>query len=251
MTGLGALLKKEIKEQVRTHRLLIVAGIFLFFGLTTPLTLKYLPEIIRMTGTAVPIDIPAPKAVDSLIEFAGTIGQLGVLVTVLIAMGAVANEIKRGTAVITLSKQVTHSAFVTSKLIAMSLTFLASLAVSSLFCYGYTVWLIGPSDALAYTELTLLLGLFLIFCLAVTTMFSSMFKSSLAAGGVGIGVIIALALFSTIPRFGDYLPGQLLNWGNNLINGAGANYWGALGVTVALIAVCLYLAQWALKRKEM
>ncbi len=251
MTGLGALLKKEIKEQVRTHRLLIVAGIFLFFGLTTPLTLKFLPQIMQMTGPSVPIQMPTMHALDSLLEYTSTIGQLGVLITALIAMGSVANEMRRGTAAIVLSKQVTRAAFVTSKLIAMSLTFLVSLVIASLFCYGYSVWLLGSANALAFIGQNLLLGLFLIFCLAVTTLFSCCYKNPLAALGMGFVVIVVLALFSTLPYIGGYFPGSLLTWGNNLINGTGASYWGALGVTIVLIALCLYLAQWTLKRKEL
>ena len=51
MTGFLPLLKKELKEQLKTHKLLIVGCIFLFFGLTTPLMLKYLPEILKFAGT--------------------------------------------------------------------------------------------------------------------------------------------------------------------------------------------------------
>jgi ABC-2 type transport system permease protein len=58
MMGFGPLLKKEIVEQLRTHRLLIVGVIFLFFGLTTPLLLYYMPEIMQMAGVANSIEIP-------------------------------------------------------------------------------------------------------------------------------------------------------------------------------------------------
>ena len=63
MTGLGALLRKELLEQIRTYRLLIVGGVFVFFGLTTPLMLKYLPQIIKLAGTEIPMEIPPPTAV--------------------------------------------------------------------------------------------------------------------------------------------------------------------------------------------
>jgi ABC-2 type transport system permease protein len=93
--------------------------------------------------------------------------------------------------------------------------------------------------------------LFLLFCLAVTLLFSSVFKSSLAAGGLAIAVIIAQAVISTIPYIGDYLPGKLLSWGNNILTGSGDSYWWALAVTVILIGLCLYFAQMILKYKEM
>lgn len=251
MKGFVPLLKKELKEQVRTYKLVIVGGIFLFFGITTPLLLKYLPEIIRLTGEQVPIEIPLPTAVQSLAEYAGTVGQVGLLMAVLVAMGSVANELRHGTVVMTLSKPVSRAAFTTAKLVAVSLTFLVSLAAASALSFAYTLWLIGGASVAAFTGLNLLLGLFLVFCMAVTLLFSSFFKSSLAAGGLAIAVLITQAILSTLPLIGDYMPGKLLGWGTNLLAGVGDSYWWALAVTVAVIALCLYLSQRSLKNRDL
>ena len=252
MNGLGALLKKEINEQLRTYRLVVVAGVFLLFGITTPLMLKYLPEIIKLAGAGdqLPVEIPPPTAVQSLVEYSGTVGQIGVLVAVLVAMGAIANELQRGTAVITLSKPVTRAAFVTAKWIAMSSTFLVSLAAASAICFAYTVWLIEPADAMSFFYLNLLLAVFLVFCLAVTLFFSSLFRSSLAAGGISIAVLVAQAGFSVLPVVGDYMPGKLLGWGNALFAGS-QSYWWAFGITIAATVLSLYFAQRSLRKKEM
>ena len=43
-----ARLKKEIREQLKLYRLVIVGGIFVFFGISDPIMLKYLPEILKM-----------------------------------------------------------------------------------------------------------------------------------------------------------------------------------------------------------
>jgi ABC-2 type transport system permease protein len=85
--GLVPLLKKEIKEQWRTYRLVVVGGIFLIFGISTPLMLKYLPEILELAGEGLTIEMPPPTAAQSLAEYAGTIGQVGALIAVLVAMG--------------------------------------------------------------------------------------------------------------------------------------------------------------------
>lgn len=244
MTGIFPLLKKELMEQLRTYKLLIVGVIFLFFGITTPLTLKYLPEIIELAGgSGFEIAIPPPTGVQSLLEYAGTVGQIGVLLAVLMAMGSIANERKNGTAVITLSKPVRRAAFVNAKMIGSALTFLASLFAASLFCYGYTVWLIGDADLLAFVGQNILIALFLVFCLAVTLLFSSVFRSSLAAGGISLGLLIGQAGLSAIPRIGDFFPGKLLSWGNSLLMGESNSCWAALIITTVLIIVCLYLSQ--------
>ena len=251
MKGLAPLLKKELREQVRNYRFLIVGGIFLLFGITTPLTLRYLPEILRLAGEDILIDVPPPTAVQSLGEYASTIGQVGLLLAVLMAMGSIANELRQGTAAMTLSKPVSRAAFVGAKLTATSLTFLVSLGVASVFCFAYTVWLIEGASTWAFVGLNLLLGLFLVFCLAVTLLFSSFFKSPLAAGGVSIAVLIGQAALSAVPLIGDYMPGKLLAWGANLLDGQGDSYWWALALSVAAIGLCLYLAQRLLMNRDM
>ena len=44
------LLRKELLESVRTFRLPVVAGLFLFVGLSSPVLARYLPEIIELAG---------------------------------------------------------------------------------------------------------------------------------------------------------------------------------------------------------
>jgi ABC-2 type transport system permease protein len=250
MTGFMPLLKKEITEQIKTYRLLIVGGVFLFFAILDAVTLKFLPEILKMSGETIDITMPPVTPVQSLAEYAGNVGQIGVLVVILVAMGMVANERRHGTALLTLSKPVTPLAFVTAKLCAVSLTLFVSVAVASLVSFGYTTWLFGASSVAAFTGQILLMILFLILCAAVTVLFSSFYRNSLAAGGITILIIIVQGIFSSFPWVGPYLPGKLLGWGTNLISGKPDAYWGALGVTVAGIVLCLYFAQHRLKNEE-
>jgi ABC-2 type transport system permease protein len=252
MKGFAPLFKKEIREQFKLYRLVIVGSIFLFFGLSAPISLKYLPDLLKMAGDGgLQIQLPVPTAAMSFSSYAGNIGQIGALVAVLVGMGCIANELKSGTAVLTLSKPVSRSAFVVTKLLALSLTFMVSLTIASLVCLGYTVWLIQDAAILPYLGLNVMLGLFLVFCLSVTVFFSSLFKSSLEAGGTALGVIILQAIISAIPVIGKYMPGKLLDWGNNLLIGSDLSYWWALGITVAAIGASMYFAQHLLKKRDL
>jgi ABC-2 type transport system permease protein len=250
MKGLTPLLKKEIKEQIKTHRLLIVGGVFLCFGLMAPLLQYFMPQILKMASEQVVVEIPPATSLTSFTDFASYFGQFGILIAVLVAMGAIANELKHGTALITLSKPVSSGAFVFSKFVAISLTLLVSQAVAAIFCFGYTVWLIGEAAVLPFLWMNLLMALFLIFCLALTIVFSSLFKSSLAAGGIAVGTTFTLGFLSSLPVIGEYLPSKIIGWGVNLLGGTGETYWGALVVTVVGVFVCLYSSQRILKRKE-
>ena len=251
MTGLIPLIIKEIREQLRTYKLVIVGGVFLFFGISTPFLLKYMPHILELLEEQLVIEIPPPTAIQSLAEYASTIGQVGLLIAVLMAMGAISSEMRNGTAIMTLSKPVGRGAFVSAKLIALSLNFLVSLLVASAVCLAYTVWLIEGTSVVAFAGLNLLLALFLVFCLAVTLLCSSFFRSSLAAGGVAIAILIAQAGLSAMPVIGDYMPGKLLGWGINILASRPESYWGALAVTVAVIGLCVYMAQKVLRNKDL
>ena len=250
MTGLNALLKKELKEQFKTYRLLIIAGVFLFFGLSTPLMLKYLPELIKLAGEDIVIDLPPPTALQALGEYTDTVVQVGVLVAVLVAMGAVARERERGTAAMVLSKPVGRGAFVLAKLMALSLSFIVALGLASTACYIYTVLLLGEVDALAFLGSNLLLALFFILCLAVTLLFSSLFKNHLAAGGVALAALIGQTVMAQLPWIGEYTPGSLISWGSRLLSGDALSAWGAVVVSLAVVVACLSLSRLVLKRKE-
>lgn len=251
MRGFKALLKKELWEQLKTYKLYIIGGVFLFFGFSTPLMLKYLPEILELAGEDIIIDIPPPTAVQALGEYSATIVQIGILIAVLMAMGAIAQERSKGTAMMTLSKPVSRSAFVTAKLTALSTSFIIALIAGSTACYLYTVTLIEDISVSGFLGQNLLMILLFIFCISVTLFFSSLFKNQLAAGGIALAVLIGQAVASQLPWVGDFIPGQLTGWGSHLLSGDAESAWGAAAVSVALIVLCLYFANRNLQRREM
>jgi ABC-2 type transport system permease protein len=251
MSGLGILTRKELKEQWRTYKLVVVAVIFLFLGLATPLMVKSLPDLIKLAGEEIKIELPPPTAAQAFKEYADTLTQAGVLATILIAMGAIAQERERGTAAMVLSKPVSRSAFVLAKLLAMSVTFGVSLAAAAAGCYLYAVLLFDEAAFFPFAGLNLLMGLFFILCLAVTLLCSSFFKSQLAAGGVALALLIGQALLSGIPGIGRYAPGEIINWGTRMISGDSASAWGAVVTSLGVIILCVLLACSMLRRREL
>ena len=250
MRGFNALLKKELLEQLKTYKLYIIGSIFLFFGFSTPLMLKYLPEILELAGEDIIIDIPPPTAVQALGEYSGTIIQVGILIAVLMAMGAIAQERSKGTAMITLSKPVSRGSFVTAKLTALSTSFVIALIAGSTACYLYTIMLIEDINVSCFLGQNLLMILFFIFCISVTLFFSSLFRNQLAAGGIALAVLIGQAVATQLPWVGDFIPGQLTSWGSHLVSGDAESAWGAVAVSVVLILLCLYFANRNLKHRE-
>jgi ABC-2 type transport system permease protein len=253
MRGFWVLLRKELAEQFRTSKVIIVAAVFLFFGLGTPLLTKYTPELIKAVGTGgITIEMPAPTSGDSLTKYTSTMAQFGVLMAVLVAMGAIAREVEMGTAAMVLSKPVGRLAFILAKLKAEAFTFLVALILGGLACWGYTVLLFGDANATGFLYQNLLLGLFFVLCLGITLLFSSLMTSQLAAGGLALALIILLSVVGSLPWVGRYLPGQLINWGNRLVSKIpGTTEWGAVGVVVLLVALSIYFTWLGLRKKEL
>lgn len=252
MNGFKTLLKKEWMEQIRTFRLLIVSSIFLFFGLLTPVMIKYLPEIIKMAGSDIGvIELPEPTALQSLLEYSSTVLQMGLITAVLVSMGAIAGERSRGTAAMTLSKPAGISAFVTTKLAAISFSFIIGLILGGTGAYFYTWMLIDEGNITGFIGQTALLAVYLIFCITTTLFFSAVFRNSLAAAGVSIAVLLGTSALGAIPWLSRVMPSSLTSWGNHLVGReSGGAEWLALGITLALIGVGVYLAAYILKGKE-
>ena len=249
MASFLVLFRKELRGQLRTYRLLIVVVVFLVFGLGTPLLLKYLHVLIPADEAI--IMPPEFTATDAVKGYLDTLNQVGLIAAILLAMGTVARERESGTAALTLSKPVGSGSFIVAKLAVLALVFGIGIAVGAIGCYIYTVILFENPGGLNFVLANLVGWLYLLFCLAVTVMYSSFFKSQLAAGGLALVTLVALAGTAGLPVMEDYSPGALVGWAQGIATGSGANVWGALAVSLALIALTTIMGWQVFKKKEL
>ena len=129
--GYAVLLRKELREAQRTNRLLIVGAIYLFFGISSPLLAKYLPDLLKgQLPGGIQIQIPPPTAADAVDQFIKNLGNT-IFVAILLTMGAVAREKERGTAAFVMTKPVGRAAFLAAKFSALALIFLLGLALAA------------------------------------------------------------------------------------------------------------------------
>lgn len=245
--------RKELMEQWRSYRLLIVAVVLVAFGLLSPLTAKYTPELMKLipNGEAIAALIPPPTAVDSVAQYVKNLSQFSILLALLVTMGSVAHEKERGTAGMMLVKPLPRWAFLAAKFAALGLVFATSLAVAAVGCYYYTLILFEPLRIGPWVVLNLLLLVFVMVYVALTLMSSVLAKSQAAAGGLAFALLMVLAIPGALPKVGEYLPGQLINWGMGLMAGSDASAWPALWVSLGLIIGALTLAWLAFERQEL
>jgi ABC-2 type transport system permease protein len=246
-------LRKELFEQWRTYRFLIVAAVMILFGLISPLLAKVTPELLKSIPDMPPglaEAIPVPSLADAVGQYVKNMSQFGILLALLMSMGSVVQEKERGTAAMMLTRQVSRETFVLTKFAALALTFTVSLALAALACWYYTYLLFGALEWGPWLALNaLMLVVFLVY-VAVSLLCSVLARTQAAAAGLAFGALILIGGLGALPRIGDYLPGRLFGWGMGLVLGGGEPAWEAVGVAILLIVIALGAAIFIFRRQE-
>jgi ABC-2 type transport system permease protein len=247
-------LRKEITEQWRTKRLLIVAAVLVIFGLSSPLLAKVTPDLLKSIPDMPPglADlIPKPTLAEAVGQYVKNMSQFGVLLAVLMSMGVVTQEKERGTAALMLTHPVSRPTFLLAKFTALTLTFTASLAVAALGCWYYTLLLFEALPWGPYLALNgLMLVVFLVY-VAVTLFCSTLARTQGAAAGLAFTALVVVAGVGSLPRLAEYFPGQLFAWGGTLALGGEASSLPALWISLGLILVSLAASWLIFRRQEM
>jgi ABC-2 type transport system permease protein len=254
MRVFGVALRKELLEQWRSYRLVIVGAVLLVFGFASPLLAKYGPEMIRLAlpeGDAILQLIPEPTTADAVSQYIKNISQFGILLAVLMTMGSVAQEKDKGTAALMLVKPLPRAVFLAAKMVALGLTFATGIVLAGVACYYYTMLVFEALSLSAWLALNGLLLLFILVYVALTLLCSTLSKSQVVSGALAFGFLVVLSALGAVPRLGDYLPGRLTTWAASLFAGGGGSAWPALAVSVGLIVAALLAAWLVFERQEL
>lgn len=250
---LGVALNKELRYQWRTKRLLVVCGVFLVFGMISPLLAEFTPQLLgSIEGAEQFADlIPEPTVNDAIGQYLKNITQFGFLLAILLGMGAVAAEKEKGTAAMILSKPLPRWAFLGSKFLSQAAVYAIGFALAAVAAYYYTVFLFESIAFLPFVYSNLLLFAWLLVFVAVTLMGSSLGKSTAAAAGWAAVGAVVLLIAGSIPKYGALAPSGLVSWAGQLaLDGPGAPNGGALAMSLVLILVSLVAGLAAFESQE-
>jgi ABC-2 type transport system permease protein len=255
MAGFAVLLGKELLESWRTYRLVVVAGLFLLVGLSSPLLAKYLPEILAAAGgdQFSGLVIATPTAADAVDQLWKNLAQFGAFAAIILAMGAVATEKDRGTAAFVLSKSASRGAFLGAKVVAIAAVLGLSTALACVMGWIYTSILFEPPPLLGWVVMGALAWLGLCAWAAITFLGSTVTGSVAAAAGIGFVALLLLSIVSAVPAITDLTPGGLTEPALALATDGSAGVDIVLPVvsTLVLIGACLALSSWSFRRQEL
>jgi ABC-2 type transport system permease protein len=244
-------LKKELIEAFKTYNLLIMGAVFLIFGIMSPLMAKMMPEILRWAVEADPstagMDLSVlftePKALDAWAQFYSNAGFMGLIVLVVVFSGMLSSEFSKGTLTIILTKGLSRSAAILSKLTSAIVIWTASYAISFLTSWGYTIYFF-PGETLPNVFFAgICLWVFGMFLLTLTALAAALSKTSSIFCMLAVGAAVTvLNLLNLVPQIEKYNPSTLAQSPMSLIaeTVAPGDVYPTLAVAVAgMIALTL------------
>ena len=241
--------KLERLRLIRTHRIWLLLGIFVFFGALGPLTARYLAEIVDRLGAGADVPIPPASPELAMSQFAGNAIQIGLLAVVFVAAAALAFDAKREMAVFLRTRAPVEKLLAPRYVISVAASVL-SLIAGTAVAYAGSAFLIAAPDGAGTVAGTLLVALYLIFVIAVTGMFASIVRGVPATALLSIGSLIVLGLGSLIPAVGRWLPSELVGGFDALIAGGPFIYWPSIATTVVLTTVAVGVSVVRMRNRE-
>lgn len=248
-------LRKELVQQWRTRRVIIVLAVFGLFGMFSPLIAYFIPQVLTLIPGAEMFSglVPEPTAADAMMQYSKNITQFGFILAILLGMSAVAGEKEHGTAALVLSKPLPRWAFISSKLAAQILIYIPGFLLAWIGCYIYTIVLFEELAFSPFAMLNLVLLFWLLPYVAITLLGSTIGNTTTSAAGISFVGVVLLLLSSSIPQIGSLMPGALSAWADVLgIQAAGGLLafgqqaassttaaTGALATSIVITLVCL------------
>ncbi|MGD0863510.1 MAG: ABC transporter permease subunit [Candidatus Limnocylindrales bacterium] len=254
MMGFRVLLLKELREQIRTGRMVAVAAVFVLFGVLGPLTDRYMKDLFDAIGSesgGMTFAVPPPSLLGASTQILKNLSQFGIICALLLAMGSVAWEKERGTAGMIMTKPASRAAFLAAKLVAIAINLAVAVILGCGLAYVYTALLYPEAFPLdGYTAMALLLWWMLVIFAAITLLGSTLTRSAIAAAGIGLVALLVLGIIGTLPVIGPYMPSSLGSPASDLVLGKDPGFiLGPILFNIALVPA-LFGVTWLVFRRQ-
>ena len=243
MKSLYAFTKKEIMDQLRSNKVLVLGIIFIIFGIMNPAIAKLTPWLFeKMSDSLAESGIQVGKVtVDALMSWEQFFKNIpmGLIAFVLLESSIFTKEYQSGTLVLSLTKGLKRHNVVIAKTVVLVLLW----TVCFWMCFGITYvyndfyWDNSIADNLMFSS----------FCwwfFGIWVIMIMVLSSTLAQNGSGVllgtgGVVFAIYLISMTPKVDKYME-TMLTTGYSLTTGASKTSDYTVAVIVTLIVSVVF-----------
>lgn len=254
MKSMVTLIRKELLEAFRKHRLLIMVTIFSLIGLMSTIGTKYLGQILKqLLPSGYVLKVREASEIEAYFQFFKNVSQIGLIVLIIITAGLMADELEKKTIINVLSKGVKREYIIVSKFISSLLVWMISYIISIVIFEYYTSLFWGneiPLSTIIYSNL--LVFSYGVLIISINIFLGIMFKNKIIT-------IVICSIFSLIqmfiaifPEIYKLLPISLLSQCVYIIEGK-INIEGTVItflITLTLILFLLVTSMRLFKRKE-
>jgi ABC-2 type transport system permease protein len=243
MSDLIVLVKKDLLEQWRTKKILILAIVFLFVAIGSPILAKLTPELLKnISVPGMTINIPTPTYVDSLDQFIKNTSQIALLVLVFVVAGAVCDEKNKKTLEMLLTKPISRSNFILSKFVSYFVSIGLVFVAASVIFYLYTISVFSTFNFVNFSLMASNVLLYILMIASITILASTVVKNSIAAGGIGfISFILFGTIFSMIKQIKDYSPNLIFSKYTDVVK-HGWNHDLAIPLFIIIVTIAIAIA---------
>lgn len=228
---------------LRTHRWMILFGVYLLFGVLGALTARYFNEIIQRFGEGMVVTAPDPRPADGIIQFVGNASQLGLLAVVVVAAAALTLDAKPELAAFLRTRTPRPGLLVIPPFTVTTAAAALALASGTAATWILTDALIGPLPAWSLVLGTVYGMLYLAFSVAVVALVAGYTRGQAATVLGALAVLLLMPIVGVLDPVQSWLPSTLLTAVAAMVEGAPAgDFAPAAAVTVLATALLLALA---------
>ncbi|MET1014380.1 MAG: ABC transporter permease subunit [Paenisporosarcina sp.] len=253
MMDLLVLFQKEWRENTRNYKILWIPLIFVFFGISEPVTNYYLPQILEAVGN-IPKDamFPFPEFTPAQILMS-TMGQyqfIGMLVLVLGFMGTISRERKNGTGTLIYVRPISFFSYFLSKWKVVSIIALGSVWLGLLTSWYYTELLFGNVPASDFFAFAGTYSVWILFVMSIVLAASAWLPTG-GAAGISLGLVLVIQIIdSLLGKYWTVSPWKLSTYATQWLTGSpnSEDFWWTMSVSIVAILAIMAFGIWMSKR---
>ena len=208
------LLKYDFYYLQKTSKFIIFPVLLVMLAIMSPLTARYLNEILAYTleGTGIVIDLGMPTVIESYSQYIGNLYELYLYVVIFVAAGMFINDKTKGLLPLIISKPISRTKYIVSKYLSLNIFLLISLLIGYFVFDYYTFFLFSEIDMIGMFYATLLFFVYLLYVTSITLFSATHTKSYLLAIITTFGIILFLGALK-LWEVGvlKFIPGYLMN----------------------------------------
>lgn len=237
-------LKKEIIEQFRRKRVLLLGILFLLFAILGIATAKLTPVLIDMMAdqleqSGMVIDAKESTVMDAWMQYFKN-AAIPLLVVIILWSGSFTTEYQKHTLIPLVTKGLSRTGIFVSKMLTVALVWTCGYALYFGVFYGYCVFY-WNNEGIPNIPLAVgLYWLYGIWLLALLGLFSALANTAMQVLlGVG-GVFFVVSFLEFVPKLSPKLPTALAG-GLNLLQGAAkpSDYLVPCVIVLASVVLCI------------